>query len=295
MLDGVFECRNHLLREVQHRPSLATSSFRLDLTMPGTNGVWFWEQQLMEPAVAHVPLIVVGISDRRGAAPARRGGGALDPNRFFDRRRREQAKRGRSMSQLHFDEPPHLTGLDGRTQQIPLPRVATLFFHRSQLVRGFNTISAHGHSKVVGDANNRGQDSRLPFPGARRSHQPLTRLHCIQWQSVESGEHSHFSSEIVKCKANTALLYVIEQLFRESRVPQHTLAHLQLQHRRGHPGFIEYSCECFRRRGARNCMADKFSVRGTARPTSSHSLYCRHAVSSVHSPIDSISLERSAS
>jgi two-component system chemotaxis sensor kinase CheA len=30
----------------------------LDLTMPGTNGVWFREQQLMEPALAHIPVIV---------------------------------------------------------------------------------------------------------------------------------------------------------------------------------------------------------------------------------------------
>ena len=30
----------------------------LDLTMPGTNGFWFREQQLMEPALAHVPVIV---------------------------------------------------------------------------------------------------------------------------------------------------------------------------------------------------------------------------------------------
>lgn len=30
----------------------------LDLTMPGTNGFWFREQQLREPALAHVPVIV---------------------------------------------------------------------------------------------------------------------------------------------------------------------------------------------------------------------------------------------
>jgi CheY-like chemotaxis protein len=30
----------------------------LDLTMPETNGLWFREQQLMEPALAHVPVIV---------------------------------------------------------------------------------------------------------------------------------------------------------------------------------------------------------------------------------------------
>src|SRR5262245_43645748 len=30
----------------------------LDLTMPGTNGLWFREQQLLEPALAHVPVIV---------------------------------------------------------------------------------------------------------------------------------------------------------------------------------------------------------------------------------------------
>jgi CheY-like chemotaxis protein len=30
----------------------------LALTMPGTNGFWFREQQLMEPALAHVPVIV---------------------------------------------------------------------------------------------------------------------------------------------------------------------------------------------------------------------------------------------
>jgi CheY-like chemotaxis protein len=30
----------------------------LDLSMPGTNGFWFREQQLMEPALAHVPVIV---------------------------------------------------------------------------------------------------------------------------------------------------------------------------------------------------------------------------------------------
>jgi two-component system, cell cycle sensor histidine kinase and response regulator CckA len=30
----------------------------LDLTMPGTSGLWFREQQLMEPALAHVPVIV---------------------------------------------------------------------------------------------------------------------------------------------------------------------------------------------------------------------------------------------
>lgn len=30
----------------------------LDLTMPGTNGFWFREQQLMEPGLAHVPVIV---------------------------------------------------------------------------------------------------------------------------------------------------------------------------------------------------------------------------------------------
>ena len=30
----------------------------LDLAMPGTNGVWFREQQLREPALAHVPVIV---------------------------------------------------------------------------------------------------------------------------------------------------------------------------------------------------------------------------------------------
>jgi CheY-like chemotaxis protein len=30
----------------------------LDLTMPDTNGLWFREQQLMEPALAHVPVIV---------------------------------------------------------------------------------------------------------------------------------------------------------------------------------------------------------------------------------------------
>ncbi len=30
----------------------------LDLAMPGTNGFWFREQQLMEPALAHVPVIV---------------------------------------------------------------------------------------------------------------------------------------------------------------------------------------------------------------------------------------------
>jgi CheY-like chemotaxis protein len=30
----------------------------LDLTMPETDGMWFREQQLMEPAMAHVPVIV---------------------------------------------------------------------------------------------------------------------------------------------------------------------------------------------------------------------------------------------
>jgi CheY-like chemotaxis protein len=30
----------------------------LDLTMPGTNGLWFREQQLMDPALARVPVIV---------------------------------------------------------------------------------------------------------------------------------------------------------------------------------------------------------------------------------------------
>ena len=30
----------------------------LDLTMPGTNGFWFREQQLREPALAHIPVIV---------------------------------------------------------------------------------------------------------------------------------------------------------------------------------------------------------------------------------------------
>jgi CheY-like chemotaxis protein len=30
----------------------------LDLAMPGTNGFWFREQQLREPALAHVPVIV---------------------------------------------------------------------------------------------------------------------------------------------------------------------------------------------------------------------------------------------
>jgi CheY-like chemotaxis protein len=30
----------------------------LNLTMPGTSGFWFREQQLMEPALAHVPVIV---------------------------------------------------------------------------------------------------------------------------------------------------------------------------------------------------------------------------------------------
>ena len=30
----------------------------LDLTMPGTNGFWFREQQLNHPALAHVPVIV---------------------------------------------------------------------------------------------------------------------------------------------------------------------------------------------------------------------------------------------
>jgi CheY-like chemotaxis protein len=30
----------------------------LDLTMPGTNGFWFREQQLKEPALAHIPVIV---------------------------------------------------------------------------------------------------------------------------------------------------------------------------------------------------------------------------------------------
>jgi CheY-like chemotaxis protein len=30
----------------------------LDLTMPGTNGFWFREHQLLEPALAHVPVIV---------------------------------------------------------------------------------------------------------------------------------------------------------------------------------------------------------------------------------------------
>jgi CheY-like chemotaxis protein len=30
----------------------------LDLTMPGTNSVWFREQQLKELALAHIPVIV---------------------------------------------------------------------------------------------------------------------------------------------------------------------------------------------------------------------------------------------
>ena len=30
----------------------------LDLTMPETNGLWFREQQLMEPVLAHVPVVV---------------------------------------------------------------------------------------------------------------------------------------------------------------------------------------------------------------------------------------------
>jgi CheY-like chemotaxis protein len=35
-----------------------TSVVVLDLTMPGTNGFWFREQQLKEPALAHIPVIV---------------------------------------------------------------------------------------------------------------------------------------------------------------------------------------------------------------------------------------------
>jgi CheY-like chemotaxis protein len=30
----------------------------LDLLMPGTNGYWFREQQLKDPAIAHIPAIV---------------------------------------------------------------------------------------------------------------------------------------------------------------------------------------------------------------------------------------------
>jgi CheY-like chemotaxis protein len=41
---------------LRHHPD--TGVVVLDLEMPGTNGVWFRKQQLKEPALAHVPVIV---------------------------------------------------------------------------------------------------------------------------------------------------------------------------------------------------------------------------------------------
>jgi CheY-like chemotaxis protein len=39
----------------------------LDLAMPGTNGFWFREQQLKDPALSHIPVIVFTGSAKRDA------------------------------------------------------------------------------------------------------------------------------------------------------------------------------------------------------------------------------------
>jgi CheY-like chemotaxis protein len=55
------------LRRLREDP--ATGVVVLDLRMPGGNGFWFREQQLADPLVAHIPVIVfTGVADAAAAA-----------------------------------------------------------------------------------------------------------------------------------------------------------------------------------------------------------------------------------
>ena len=54
------------------------------------------------------------------------------------------------MRQFDFNSPFHFAGIQWRTQQVPLRRIAILLFHGSELVGCFNPVGTHGYFQIVG-------------------------------------------------------------------------------------------------------------------------------------------------